>query len=564
VAGGRAEEALRLARAAAAYVEGAGRGGGLGAPGSAAELSGALRDLARARVCEGRALAALERHGPALQALRSALKTAPRDAAAARALLASAPHLPARWMAGYWAGLVEEGERPGGLTGRDGVLFKPALSEVRMAGGELAGCVLAGYVLGREAQSRRAICCAWIRGREPRRHEILAVRAHAYLAASESLEGGLRDRAVEQAGRDGAAAVAFAPRAGFARGHGALAAARAAALDWTGAVLSGAEAVRLARKGLAAPAHSPSPPPSTEPSSATVTAPGEEQPSKGAGSAPGAPEPPLGDARAEELAEYERALGTYVARLPDSRRGAFEAGGSEGLEEFLAEEREFVHLPEYKRQRPKYYYYYEWMTERIREGHPALEEPVMDKLLTMDAGELDLMLAFPEALAAQVGEYQRVLEQGGPELLETYQMERVSWDEIKALKGPATTGLGLADGAKDAGRLALERDTDHALVAGGGDGGLTAAEREGRAVVPQLPPDRQRDQFALEQGHLAERARLLAAKAESPAGNGGGDGGSGGGAAPGRRQAILEAAERAVLSSAAPVMLQGGDLDGVD
>jgi len=280
------------------------------------------------------------------------------------------------------------------------------------------------------------------------------------------------------------------------------------------------------------------------------------------------------DSRTEELAEYEGVLSTCVARLPDSRRGAFEAGGSEGLEEFLAEEQEFVHLPEYKRQRPKYYYYYEWMTERIREGHPALEEPVLDKLLTMDAGELDLMLAFPEALAAQVGEYQRVLEQGGPELLETYQMERVSWDEIKALKGPATTGLGLADGAKDAGRLALERDTDHALVAGGGDGGLTAAEREGRAVAPQLPPDRQRDQFALEQGHLAERARLLAAKAESPTGkrgSGKGDAGNGGGgtqaaeaAAPGRRRAILEAAERAVLSSAAPVMLQGGDLDGVD
>merc|ERR1711938_18707 len=149
-------------------------------------------------------------------------------------------------------------------------------------------------------------------------------------------------------------------------------------------------------------------------------------------------------------------------------------------------------------------------------------------------------------MAAQVSEYKRVLAEGGPKLLETYEMERVSWDEIKALKGPATSRLGLAaGGAKDAGYLGAELDTDHALVAGGGDGGLTAAEREGRAVVPQLPPDRQRDQFALEQGHLAERARLLAAKAESPAGNGGGDGGSGGGAAPGRRQAILEAAERA-------------------
>merc|ERR1719399_1238497 len=63
---------------------------------------------------------------------------------------------------------------------------------------------------------------------------------------------------------------------------------------------------------------------------------------------------------------------------------------------------------------PKYYYYYEWMTERIHEGHPMLEEPVLDKLLTMDAGELDLMLAFPEAMAAQVAEYERVLAAWAP------------------------------------------------------------------------------------------------------------------------------------------------------
>ena len=491
------------------------------------------------------------------------MKTAPRDAAAARALRASAPHLPAQWMASYWAGLVEEGERPGGLTGRDGVLFKPAQSEVRMAGRELAGCILAGFVLGREAESRTAICRAWIRGREPRRHEILAVRAHAYLAAAGSLEGALRDRAVDQVCRDGAAAVAFAPRSGYARGHGALAAGRAAALDWTEAVLSGTEAVRLAREALpaASPPGAPSGgegrPGSPGPTPRTTVS-GTEA---GTGSGTGA------DPRVEELAEYEDSLATAVARLPDGRRGAFEAGGREGLEEFLADEREFVFLPEHKRKRPKYYYYYEWMTERIHEGHPMLEEPVLDKLLTMDAGELDLMLAFPEAMAAQVAEYERVLAEGGPELLETYEMERVSWDEIKALKGPATSGLGLAaGGAKDAGYLGAERDTDHALVAGGGDGGLTAAERAGKPVIPQLPPDRQRDQFALEQGLIGERARLLAARAEGaeeteasakrgPVENR---------PAVSRRAAILEAAEQAVLTSAAPVLLQGGDLDGVD
>ena len=37
--------------------------------------------------------------------------------------------------------------------------------------------------------------------------------------------------------------------------------------------------------------------------------------------------------------------------------------------------------------RPKYYYFYEWMRERIGEHYPKLPEPVMDKLLAMDAGK---------------------------------------------------------------------------------------------------------------------------------------------------------------------------------
>jgi hypothetical protein len=75
--------------------------------------------------------------------------------------------------------------------------------------------------------------------------------------------------------------------------------------------------------------------------------------------------------------------------------------GSKGLEELLAREKE-ESLPEFKRKRPKYYYYYEWMKERIAEHCGALPEPVLDKLLTVEAGELDTLLTYPRGIQAKV------------------------------------------------------------------------------------------------------------------------------------------------------------------
>lgn len=42
------------------------------------------------------------------------------------------------------------------------------------------------------------------------------------------------------------------------------------------------------------------------------------------------------------------------------------------------------------------------MKERICETHPALPEPVMDKLLTMPAGDLDLILQHTKATTWKV------------------------------------------------------------------------------------------------------------------------------------------------------------------
>jgi hypothetical protein len=75
--------------------------------------------------------------------------------------------------------------------------------------------------------------------------------------------------------------------------------------------------------------------------------------------------------------------------------------GADGFVEYLEEEK-WKNAPEALRPRPKYYYYFEWMKDRIFEHYPELPEPVMDKLLGTDAAELDLLLQYPQAVKGQV------------------------------------------------------------------------------------------------------------------------------------------------------------------
>lgn len=75
--------------------------------------------------------------------------------------------------------------------------------------------------------------------------------------------------------------------------------------------------------------------------------------------------------------------------------------GSQGVEKWLEAERE-RNLPEFRRQRPKYYYFFEWMKERISQHCGALPAPVLDKLLNTEAGELDTLLNYPKGIQAKV------------------------------------------------------------------------------------------------------------------------------------------------------------------
>ena len=59
-------------------------------------------------------------------------------------------------------------------------------------------------------------------------------------------------------------------------------------------------------------------------------------------------------------------------------------------------------LPEFKKRRPKYYYFFQWMKERIAQHCGELPAPVLDKLLNIEAGELENLLNYPKGIQAKV------------------------------------------------------------------------------------------------------------------------------------------------------------------
>ena len=203
------------------------------------------------------------------------------------------------------------------------------------------------------------------------------------------------------------------------------------------------------------------------------------------------------------------------------------------------------------RPRSKYYYFYEWMRERITDHFPALPEPIMDKLLAMDAGELDLLLRYPKAIRGQVEEYLDVYRREGASA-ETYRTPQLSWEEVKALKGQDTVGLGpqnesglmgvgvggggfdscgnrigpkkpmLLEDAEDVSDD--EHTTDRAMLGAAGDEGLTEEEAAGLvmnnsatskrrdrrlAKYPNLPPDAQRDAVHRREARAAGDSKFL-------------------------------------------------------
>ena len=397
--------------------------------------------------------------------------------------------------------------------GRGGI--KPPDQRHRLSAAELRGRAREA-LLGREQEFRDYVARARDLGRRSvGRCALLGLRAYCYLSKAKDKddddEGG-NEGAAEQALRDGRAAVAFAPQVKSGKAHPLAAALRARALAAHGSALEHlgdypAAAVDLLDASSLLPDH----------------------------------------------AEHTDARERIASKLSPAQRAAVEKGGSRGLREWIAEQKELA-LPEHQRRRPKYYYYYEWMRSRIAERFPDLPPVVTDKLLTTDADELDLLLQYPEAIEGQVREYLEVLAEKGAEYLETYETPRLSWDEVRAL------GLEQAAGGEGG------ENTRRALVGGGGGGGLTAGERAGNPAQAELrvDPDAERDEAE------AAGARELLRQSLGPGGagnkllRGGGEAAGGGG----EGSFALGGRQRAILGGGGVVGGVGDDeeedLDGVD
>ena len=79
-----------------------------------------------------------------------------------------------------------------------------------------------------------------------------------------------------------------------------------------------------------------------------------------------------------------------------------QAGGCNELQLLLEAEAEEA-LPEFRKARPKYYYYYNWMRERVLEHCGQLPGPVVEKIIRIDATELDMLLTYPKGVQQQAG-----------------------------------------------------------------------------------------------------------------------------------------------------------------
>ena len=131
---------------------------------------------------------------------------------------------------------------------------------------------------------------------------------------------------------------------------------------------------------------------------------------------------------------FEQTLSRLLPRIPEHYAAAINEGcGFAGLHKMMEVERERMQ-PEFMKKRPKYYYYYEWMKKRIRDRHPEVADGVMDKLLALDAGELDLLLQYPQAIDATVQRLEGVLEERGEGGLEQYEVPLLSWGDVQKLK----------------------------------------------------------------------------------------------------------------------------------
>ena len=202
--------------------------------------------------------------------------------------------------------------------------------------------------------------------------------------------------------------------------------------------------------------------------------------------------------RARAIQIYQSYSDKMQARLTDPVKAALRKGSVFALT-FLDKDKWENEVPEYMRPKPKYFYYYEWMKDRIKEYYPELPQCVLDKLLSLDGAELDLLLQHPQAIRGQTEEFLQVLDEKGEKFLETYKTPQLSWEEVQALRvSEAKKKKLLENQQNDDSDYSEEEDTDHAMIGASGDDGLTKAEKLGKPILPRLPPDQRREKAKLD------------------------------------------------------------------
>ncbi len=335
---------------------------------SSETLSKAYHRKAQAQIASGHLI-------PALKTYKEGLASCPGARGLAAATRLALDEAPSTWFAAYWSKLVDAAQQPHPMSSRDGKLLKLVPKQHRLTQIQLQNLVndflLADTWWFEEAKN--LVWNAWTEARTPGRAELAFFRAAAYLQANNP----------DQAQRDSLVALAYGPKE-TSSGNS----------TWAAALFIHTSILEVKGENVSALFHAAS---AAEIDPTTLVA---------------------------------EAVDRLLRRVPEHYADAIRSGGVERLTTVLKMEKE-RDLPPFLKPKPKYYYYYEWMRKRIEARHPQLAAPVMDKLLTMDANELDLLLQYPAAIDGTVNALEMVLEKKGEEALMTWTVTLLNWEQKK-------------------------------------------------------------------------------------------------------------------------------------
>ena len=285
---------------------------------------------------------------------------------------------PPQWFAAYWSTLVDAAQQPHPLSSRDGKLLKLVPQQHRLQQADLCAALHRAFSTPCSPwleEAKDLTCTMWDRDRQgPKRGEVALFRALAYLHHQQSQHD------ADQADKDAWVAVAYGPK------------------EWAAPLYALSCALEVKGNNVPALLHA---------------------------------------AKASELApewtECHEAVERLSRRVPDHYAEAIRFGGFQRLQTVLDIEKERS-LPPFMRPKPKYYYYYEWMRKRIEDRHPGLPEAIMDKLLTLEADELQLLMQYPAAIDDTVQALKETMEQRGEAALATWAIPLLTWEKKQQLE----------------------------------------------------------------------------------------------------------------------------------